>query len=185
MKLDLSTQQTFIEFLPTRGPPAPLHQAGGLVRTQTNKHAIMTKWGMCMTGRWRRLQEHAEGRLPPDGTAKKLPRSEVSWTLEELHAIWRQYTCEATKTPSRVNPNSVSKWESTSRSRCGRWLSYHCPYITHGLATSYPKLHNRFPVPFISKYILLAPVLFHYLHLLPAMKHYNSTQWGPIWEIVW
>lgn len=74
MKLDLSIRQTFIEFLPTRWPPFPLHQAGGLVGIQTNKHVITTEQGMCMTDRWRRFQEHAEGRPPPDlGDRRSFP----------------------------------------------------------------------------------------------------------------
>lgn len=43
------------------------------------------------------------------------------------------------ETPGRVDPNSVFKGESTSRSRCDMWFSYHCTRITYGLDTIHPK----------------------------------------------
>lgn len=97
------------------------------------------------------------------GRSKKLPISEVSWKLEEL--LEGNMESNTTKPPGRVKPNSTSKRGSTSRSRCDECLSCHWPIWP----TDRPqfilntRFYSRFLVPFISKYILLSPVLICYL----------------------
>lgn len=68
----------------------PPHQAYSLVG-DTNEQAITIEWGKCKTERERMLLEQAEGYLLQTWDIEKLPRSEVSWKLEDLYATWRQY----------------------------------------------------------------------------------------------
>lgn len=128
-----------------------------------------------MTERWRMLPELTEG-IPPPDLGNQSSFLEVKWVENlrncmpfEVHA-----DSKTTRTPVGVNPSSVSKWESTSRSRCDKGLSYHCPHRT----TDWPQVtlnagfDDSFLVPFFPEDILFSPVLFH---SLPARAYLGDS----------
>lgn len=123
------------------------------------------------------LLEHAEGVPPPgQGDQRSFPEVKGAENSKNCTPFKGIVDSRATETPARLNPNSLLKLRSASPPRLTR------AYLPATL-TRPTRTQNRVLVPFISKGILFLLSHFIIFTSLPAIKYFNSTQQGPLWEI--
>lgn len=133
----------------------------------TNKPAITTEWGKCMTEGQSILLERAE-RVPPSrlGRSEKHPRREGGWKLEDI-CHWKPIgTAMPPKPPAASTRPAYPREENPS---VQMWQ-------VHSDNPLSSRAEFRF-LWFLTQFCFLL-FCFALFISLPAIKHFNSTQRG-------